>query len=167
MKLSICRFAVSALSLISVAVLSALVMYQPAEAQEGAVYKWVDEDGTTHYTDRPPVSGDAELLSIQSRRTNNGAVQARLAKRSEATEVANLRDAQQAEDASAEKDNQAQIAEQRRANCQQARGTLTKYDDAHILYKPLADGEREYLTDDEIDAARLAARESVKEWCGE
>ncbi len=167
MKLSNCRFAVPARSLFALAVLAAFVMYQPATAQEGSVYKWVDKDGTIHYTDRPPVSGNAELLSISSRRTDKSAVQARLAKRAEANEVAALREAQQAEDAAAEQENQAQIAEQRRANCQQARGTLKKYDDAHILYKPGENGEREYLSDAEIDAARIAARRSVKEWCGE
>lgn len=37
----------------------ALVIAAPATAQ---VYKWVDEDGVTHYTQQPPPGGDAQLI---------------------------------------------------------------------------------------------------------
>jgi hypothetical protein len=42
---------------------------------------------------------------------------------------------------------------------------MEKYDTAHKLYKPLPNGERQYLTDQEMDAARAEARKTVDEWC--
>lgn len=36
-----------------------------AEAQEGEVYRWVDDDGSVHYSDQPPPQGtDAETVRV-------------------------------------------------------------------------------------------------------
>ncbi len=153
--------------LFSVGLLSGLLMCLPAGAQESSVYKWVDENGTPHYTDIPPATGEAEQLAISSRRTDKDAVQSLLANRAEASEAARKSAVRQAEDAAIEKGEQAELAKQRQANCEQARRTQQKYYDAFKLYKLDADGERVYLTDTELDAAQVEAGNAVLEWCGE
>lgn len=43
------------------AVLTALLAVAPIALSQ-SVYKWVDDDGVTQYTQQPPASGDAELI---------------------------------------------------------------------------------------------------------
>lgn len=157
--------AIPASRLLSVGLLSGLLICLPAGAQESSVYKWVDKEGTPHFTDIPPETGEVERLAVVSRRTDKNAVQSQLADRSEASEVAKKRAALQAEETAARNEEQAGFEKQRRANCDLARSTQQKYSEAHKLYNLNADGEREYLSDAEIDAANVKARNSVQEWC--
>jgi hypothetical protein len=88
-------------------------------------------------------------------------------KKSDLDSAANLRKTQQAEDKKADTEDKQQVMNEREKGCQQARDKLQKYETAHRLYRPGADGQREYLTDEEIDAARVEARKSVDQWCGQ
>ena len=72
---------------------------------------------------------------------------------------------QQAETDAEEANLQRQAREERASLCESARDRLERYETAHRLYRPLEDGEREYLSDEELDAERAAARQSVDEWC--
>ena len=134
-------------------------------AEEVNVYRWIDRDGVPHFTDRPPSDANAEMTGIRSQRTDPSAVQARVQQQTEtATEAAQRReDSDEEREAAAEQ--RAETRAQRKANCQQARERLQTYSTARRLYRPLPDGEREYLTDDEIDAARSGAQQDVDEWC--
>jgi hypothetical protein len=139
-------------------------------ADEGTVYLWVDKDGTPHYQDRPPEGSgtdNAQELSLRYKMTDSQAVAAESKRKSELATAADLRERQQAEDKSTEQAEREQVASEREKGCQEAREKLTKYETAHRLYKPGPDGQRTYLTDEEIDAARVAARQTVEEWCGE
>jgi hypothetical protein len=59
----------------------------------------------------------------------------------------------------------ARKAERRAENCAIARGRVERYSISHRLYRSLPDGEREYLSDAEIDEARARAEADTKEWC--
>lgn len=136
-----------------------------AFSQQARVYKWVDETGTTHFTDRPPNGAPVQETDIRYQRTDNAAVQARLTRRAELDEAAQTRLAQEAEEAS-EADARKRESQQQRAElCRQARERMERYETAHRLYRPLPDGEREYLTDAELDSERADARRAVSEWC--
>jgi hypothetical protein len=138
-----------------------------AAAEEGTVYRWIDRDGTPHYQDRPPEGAPAEELNLRYRLTDPAALQAAARSKSEVDEAAALREGQQAGDAAAEAAARAEVKRQRETNCKQARERLEKYNTAHRLYKPGADGERQYLTDEETDKARAEARRTVDEWCSQ
>lgn len=134
-------------------------------AQEFSVYKWVDEDGVPHYTDRPPNAAEVQATGIRSRRTNPNAVMARVEQQNKSYAELNKsgeEDEQQATDAAAER---RQTQQERKQNCQKARERAETYDTAHRLYRPLPDGGREYLTADELTEARTAANEAVDTWC--
>jgi len=42
---------------------------------------------------------------------------------------------------------------------------VTKYTEARRLYRDVGDGEREYLSDAEVDAERSDSVRAVNEWC--
>ncbi|MDJ0927238.1 MAG: DUF4124 domain-containing protein [Gammaproteobacteria bacterium] len=136
-----------------------------AFAQNDVVYKWVDEDGIPQYTDRPPMDVDAQPTGIKSRRTNPAAVQARVDAQSDSNAARSQRRQEEAEDAAAAEDERMANLKQREENCKQARQQAETYETSRRLYRPLPNGEREYLTDEELDKARADARASVREWC--
>ena len=139
-----------------------------AFAQSGdssMVYKWVDDDGIPQYTDRPPMDVDAQSTGIVSKRTNPAAVQARVDRQSDSNAARSQRREEEAEDAAAAEDERMANLKQREENCKQARQQAETYETSRRLYRPLPNGEREYLTDEELDNARADARASVREWC--
>ena len=137
-------------------------------AEEGTVYLWVDKNGTPHYEDRPPEGSEAAReLSLRYKLTDGQAIAAASKRKAELGSAADLREKQQGEDKAAEQADREQVASEREKGCQDAREKLKKYETAHRLYKPGPDGQRNYLSDEETDAARAEARRTVDEWCGE
>ena len=127
------------------------------------VYRWVDAQGNVHYTDKP--NGDAQKLEIESRPTDPA-------------RIATQREASQKQHSEHQENRQKQLADEKEAdakaqddakaratNCTKAQERLERYETAHRLYKPLPDGEREYLTSDEIDTARADAKTDRDKWC--
>lgn len=159
----------AASALAGIALYAALAAATAVAADEGTVYLWVDKDGTPHYQDRPP-EGDvsaAQELSVRYKLTDGQAIAAARKSKAELGAAADLREKQQAADKSAEQADRDQVKSEREQGCQAARDKLAKYETAHRLYKPGPDGQRTYLSDEETDAARAAARRDVDEWCGE
>jgi len=141
-----------------------IVLAAMAGAPAAAVFRWVDADGQVHYSDTPV--RDAERIEIESRPTDPERVRAREEQAAALRAERQLRASQQTEDAAAQASDAERVAAERAANCASARQRLANYETAHRLYRPLADGEREYLSDEELDTARAEARLSVEEWCG-
>jgi len=136
-----------------------------AVAQEASVYRWVDAQGIVHYSDQPAADSSAEELPIRYRKTDRGAVQARVKARSDLETAGELREDQQADaDAGAEADREKVLAE-RAANCKAAQNRVAQYTNALRLYKPGPNGERVYLTDEELDVERANANRAVEQWC--
>lgn len=149
----------------SIPLVALILVCTTAVAQELSVYTWVDDKGVPHYTDRPPNSTEATRTGIRSQRTDPNAVMARTEQRSEqfaAQNEAREKAGEAADEASAAR--QETVAE-RKANCEQAQDRAQKYDTARRLYRPMADGGREYLTDQELSDARAAANDAVNTWC--
>ena len=136
-------------------------------AHAGDVYKYVDERGTTLYTDKP-IPG-AVLVSAGTQRpaeyaarvnaANQAATNAQLTA-SNGRIATNQSDARVA--ANVAKDLEASRAER----CKQARDTYTKSINSQRLYRQLPDGKREYLNDAEIEKQRLDSAKAVDSICG-
>lgn len=93
------------------------------------------------------------------------ALQARIdttAKRNAAVATRKKHEQEQAAEDNALAEKQQQI---RAENCDKAKTRLLSYNTARRLYRPLENGEREYLTDDDLDSERMEAQELVDEWC--
>lgn len=129
------------------------------------IYKWVDGDNVTHFGSLPPDGVKAERTTIKLKHTNRQALQARIdstAKRNAA--VATRK--QHEQDQAAEDKTEAEKSQTIRAeNCEKAETRLLTYNTARRLYRPLENGEREYLTDEQLDSERMAAQQLVDEWC--
>ena len=120
---------------------------------------------TAYSDERPPAAAAATRTGIRSQRTDPNAVMARTEQRSEqfAEQTAARQEAGAAEDEAAAA--RKQTADERKANCEQAQQRAENYSTARRLYRPMADGSREYLTDQELSDARAAADEAVNTWC--
>jgi hypothetical protein len=128
------------------------------------IYKWTDENGSTHYEDRPTGQADVLRLDIASARTNNSAVQAQIQARREARAAAE----QVAAEAPQEMSKEEVRAEQqkRQQQCQMYRDRLEQFLRSQRLYQEDESGERQYLSEDETMAARARVEEQIQKYCG-
>ena len=132
-------------------------------AQAGAeVYKWVDQEGKTHYSDRP-VSDNAEAVDIESRPTDPQRISEM--KRARAESLASARES--AEQAALEAERQAEEDANYAENCRRAREALAGLQSAQRYYVQGADGERRYLDESELATRRERAQGDVDKWCTE
>jgi hypothetical protein len=151
----------------SALVLASALVVTPALGQQATVYKWTDDQGVPHYSDQPPVNAESEALPIRYRRTDKTAVQAKIKTDETRQDAEDLREAQEdAEAETAATQREKDLAE-RAATCKQARERVTNYNQAQKLYKPGPNGDRIYLTDEELDAERADAQRVMEEWCSE
>jgi hypothetical protein len=128
------------------------------------VYKFKDDQGNVLYTDKPATL-PAERLNIQSQKTDTVAVQTR-----QQDELKRLQDAdkatQQASTGARPQQPAAQTSETQKADqCAKARQRYESYMNSQRLYEQGADGQRRYLADDELTAARASAKASMDVMC--
>ena len=136
----------------------------PLAATEAEVFKWTDAAGIVHYSD-VPVDSTAQGTGIRSERTDRRQVREQQLRQWEQQR----RDERQQEEQAAEEQvaaaRQAEDATIQATRCASARDKASKYETAHRLFEPLPNGDRRYLTDEELTAAREAAELEVTEWC--
>lgn len=128
------------------------------------VYKYTDESGNIQYTDKPATL-PAERLNVQSQRTDTVALQARQEAEQERMNAA--ANARQQNSAQRNDANQAakMNATDKAEKCKQARERYDSYMNSQRLYEQQADGERRYLSDAELDAARASSKASMDVLC--
>ncbi len=130
----------------------------------GEIYKWTDEDGNIHYEDRPVGDTQMEHIDIVSRNTDNTVIQARV----DEDRKARAASRQVASEAPPEMTREEVRAEQqaRQEKCQQYRSQLESFLRSQRLYKEDDAGERQYLSEEEIMAARSRVEGQIQEYCG-
>ena len=121
------------------------------------IWKWVDADGNVHYGDTP-----AHANTIGAERVNYTLRNGSAAKSSDSRAITS-----QANDVGPD-----ETAEERRARedaqtyyCEKAKDIYRSYVDAPRLYRTGADGQREYLSNEEAAATLADAKAKVAEWC--
>lgn len=141
---------------------AALITSGTAVASE--IYKWTDAEGNVHYEDRPTADAPIERVAIASRNTDNTVVQARLEERRKARATAE----QVASEAPPEMSREEIRAEQkkRQEQCEMYRARLETFVNSQRLYREDDAGERVYLEEEEIQAARTRVEGQIKEYCG-
>ena len=140
-----------------------LTLVVSGSALASDIYKWVDEDGNVHYGDKPIVT-TAERVGIESQPTTAASIAAQ----NEALAASNERRASArataSEDDAATAELQAQAAE-RQKKCSEYRANLQRMNEARRLYREGDTGERVYLDDAEMQAARQRVEREVNEFC--
>jgi uncharacterized protein YaiL (DUF2058 family) len=130
-------------------------------ATAGEIYMWTDENGNVQYGDRP-VEGAVLITNIESKSTDNNRVQAttqaRLDKQATAREVTEEADELAREESLEE-------AEASAAACESARTRLQNMLKSRRLYRKDANGDRVYLDDNEMNAARAIVTSQVEDHC--
>lgn len=126
------------------------------------VYKWVDAQGKVHYGDQPPDGVKAEVVEGLGSHTSRStaATQSAPAQNSKTAAPAQSSSSDAAKKAVAD-----DVAATREKQCADAQENYKKLIEGRHLYKTGPDGEREYLTSDEIDAQRLTAKQDVDSIC--
>jgi hypothetical protein len=123
------------------------------------VYRWIDADGRIVYSDRPNPDAPTETITIRSSGPETTPAP---------TAAQPVREASANTTLGAEVPREptpAELAENRARNCESALERNETYSTAHRLYRELADGEREWLSSEEIDQARVTAAADVAAWC--
>ena len=127
------------------------------------VYKWSDAQGQIHYTDRPPSDRSATIIEILDRRLVEE-VDSVPADTSDDTSGAEPPAADQASPSAAVA-VQRDLEQARSEQCKQAQARYKTYISSQRLFRETADGKREYLTDAELSAARIQAKQAVDDLC--
>ena len=141
-----------------------LASFSSALQAEQEVYRWVDDDGVVHFADRP-VDPRAQRTGLHFESTNPDSVQKRLMQRDYEENQAAASETEQAESAAIEATRRAEEARTRDLQCNAARERYQVYTTAPQLYETLPGGERRYLTENELAAAREEAQADVDKWC--
>jgi hypothetical protein len=130
------------------------------------VYRWVDEKGEAHYTDRW-VPGSELIKSNKPRPFGPESSPAPAAARSapaNPNQGATSKLQQQAAEQAVKQD----VAKVKETQCKQAKERYQKAIEARRIYKPAKEGDtdRAFMSDQETDAYRLQARNDVTLACG-
>ena len=144
-----------------------------ATAAQGAeVYRSKNRDGSVTYSDRPTSDNSEYVTTIQGARTGGAQAAAARTPRPGAQNPAAARPADVAPEAAAPPaplpsgPSAAELREKRQKNCDIAKEREQRYEASRRLFKTNANGEREYLDDKAVAAAKAKAAQDVKDWCG-
>lgn len=130
------------------------------------IYRYTDADGNVHYVDRPSGADTEQRVAIASRRSAPRPSPSRSVQ-PQTTAAAAPAQAEAAEPEPTKKTRSEKIAEKkaREERCASYRAKLETMVTSRRLYRETDDGEREYLSDAEIDDARAKAQELIEENC--
>ncbi|MFT5218535.1 MAG: hypothetical protein ACI9LO_001056 [Planctomycetota bacterium] len=129
--------------------------------QAGAILKWVDEDGNTHYGDAPPTKTKSEKINVQSAPTNLGKALPRLS-----TEASGEEEPASTDDSKTDDENNAEVPEdQAILACDKAREDLSVIKKSSRIKLRLADGTSRYLSSEEITQRKEKANADISRFC--
>jgi Domain of unknown function (DUF4124) len=141
-----------------------------AAAANATVYKWVDPQGKVQYGDRPPDGVHADVVAFLGHRSDRTASSpapstarqaAPRATPNAPSSAANENIANSQAKSAVDKD----VEETRAKQCADAKDRYQKYIASRRLYKEGKNGEREYLSSEQIDAERLNAKRDMDSVC--
>jgi hypothetical protein len=126
------------------------------------VYKWVDAQGKLQYGDRPPDGVHAEIVEGLGTHTSSPQSRPAGASASAATTTAA---GSPTKDQEAKKTVDADVAATRDKQCADAQAAYKKLIEGRRIYKTGENGERQYLTSDQIDSERVNAKRDIDAIC--
>lgn len=125
------------------------------------LYKYVDKDGKTVYSDQPPANADSKQINVRSGTSTPTDAPKSYVERDK--ELQKGRD--EAKEKAKKADAASKQAQAKDEVCSQARVALQHYSDGGRIYKYNDKGERELLGDDEIESQKARARADVEKAC--
>lgn len=125
------------------------------------VYRWVDEKGGVHYSDQW-VPG-SELIKLSRPRPNSSSSAPDSAKQQ--TAVAADRASAQLKEEATQRVVKQDVAKTHEQQCKDAKDRYEKVIQARKIFKSDKAGEREYMSDQDVDAVRVKAHTDMEEAC--
>jgi hypothetical protein len=154
------------------AVLAAAPLTVPAQ-----MYKWVDAEGTVHYSDQPPpAQGAKQQRTLPKPRAAAPATapagdgtQAAAAPNRPKTpaeqEMEFRKRRLEAAEAEAKRQQEAEAAKEKQRNCDQAKARVATLQQGGRITRSTPSGEQIYLEDAEIARELVDARKVADSWC--
>ena len=139
------------------------LMFLSSAAFSAQVYKWVDENGQTQFSQFPPTSQQqsADKVDIKTQRAANPEASKKLdTMRQKLLESSVDRNTQSEKDKEAVKEAEA-LAE----NCKRAEQHLRDLQDNGRIYKTQEDGERYWYSEKEREGLIQKAKDQVAKFC--
>lgn len=141
-------------ALITLSFLPAIVLSQ--------VFSWKDENGKTHYGDRPPASQQADSRKLAAPPPVDAEANRKALLERQRADKEKQQKSQ--EDAKKTQEDLVQ-ARERETNCRQARSNLAALESGQIRFSVDAKGERVALDGAVRDAEIAKARKAMNSWC--
>jgi Domain of unknown function (DUF4124) len=148
-------------SLLTLTLTASVLLAAPAGAD---VYKFKDDKGNVLYTDKPSTL-PAERLNVQSQKTDIVAVQARQEAEQKSRADADKAGTQNAQQRAEEQQASQMSAKDKADRCAKARERYDTYMNSQKLYEQAPNGDRRYLSSEELVSAREQARRSMDAMC--
>jgi len=124
----------------------------------GEVYKWTDQDGLIHYSDKKPANATSKNIKIKSGKSSGTRIspqnQAQTLNETKSEQLA--LQAQKLQDDTYKREND--------ARCQTLRDNLVKFNENSRI-KTKENGELRYLTPEEINNKRVQYEKILKDDC--
>lgn len=127
---------------------------------QGRIYQWVDENGTTHFTQQPPPAGIEARIVTPPPDVNTGPAREQMKQQEERAQKY-LKDTSKAKEDEAKKQQEAEA--QRRA-CEQARTRLQSFERPRVNFVD-KDGTRRRATEEERQAELKKTQEYIDKNC--
>jgi len=141
----------------SIIVLAAALAVAPLAS--AGLYKYVDKDGKTVYSDQPPPDAAATQLHVAPQASGPAPK----------SYVEQDKDLNKARAEERDREKKKEIAEQNakleQERCDQARQNYHTFTDGGRLFKYNEKGEREFLSDEQIEAQRAKSKQEMDEAC--
>ncbi|PWK46425.1 DUF4124 domain-containing protein [Pleionea mediterranea] len=150
----------------TLALLLALPLVLP-HATAGKIYKWVDENGKVHYSDKPPKDQKkTEQLALpeakeETAKTKSVSAQQRI--RNANKWLNNSREKRQQKQQEKARAEAAKKKQQR--ECQVMRNELTEYQHTNVIYDYDKSGKRFYYTDEQREQFIENLKSNIKQQC--
>ncbi len=127
------------------------------------LYKWTDENGELHYSDQPPPSTVKNTDTIKHVRPTPAGAAAPKSVHEQEMEFRKRR--LQAAEAEAKAQKDAQVAEEKKQNCQRATQQVVAFERGGRVTRYGPNGEQIFMTDAEIAQELIQARKTADSWC--
>lgn len=146
----------------SLPVLSFLMIFTGLSPMASAeVYRWVDEQGVTQFSQTPPRSQTYDTVKVPSQPQPDPAAEEKLKRDAErAGEWQRSRKAKQ-EKQRAESEQE----EQRRKNCETARSNLDTLENLGTRMLQMPDGQYVRPTEEDVEKRKQEAQKAIGEFC--
>jgi len=130
---------------------------------QAGTYRWVDENGQTHFGDRPPTNAASDEVELKAPAPSSDA--AARERRQRMNEFLEQSQRERAERNEAEAKLEAKAAKHE-ARCEALRARLKYLKSVSGIYRLNSEGERVFVDDEENERIRQEFRARVQSECG-